>query len=363
MDLDFMARALEFGRRGLGVTAPNPSVGALVVRDDVIVGRGVTAPGGRPHGETQALQNAGAGARGATLYVTLEPCSHHGHTAPCVDAIIAAGIARVVCSMQDPDPRVAGNGFARLRAAGIQVDVGIMGAAARRTHLGHILRVTQARPMVTLKLAQTQDGFAGISNERLHVTGKIANDFTQMQRAQHDAVMVGIGTVLADDPMLNVRLPGMAARRPLRVILDTHLRLPLHSHLADTAGDIPTLLICGNQASATAAEALKEKGFELLRAKSDETGRIDLDFAMQGLARRGISRVFCEGGPLLATNLLAAGLVDQCMILTGAARLNAKNGIMALAPQAKLRLEREFTKLRTLQFGADQCDFYVRLGS
>ncbi|MDE2114558.1 MAG: bifunctional diaminohydroxyphosphoribosylaminopyrimidine deaminase/5-amino-6-(5-phosphoribosylamino)uracil reductase RibD [Hyphomicrobiales bacterium] len=358
-----MARALEFGRRGLGASAPNPSVGALVVRDDVIVGRGVTAPGGRPHGETQALQNAGAAARGATLYVTLEPCSHHGHTAPCVDAIIAAGVSRVVCAMQDPDPRVAGNGFARLRAAGILVDVGIMGAAARRAHLGHILRVTQARPMVTLKLAQTQDGFAGISNERLHVTGKIANDFTQMQRAQHDAVMVGIGTVLADDPMLNVRLPGMAARRPVRVVLDTHLRLPLHSHLADTAADIPSLLICGGQANASAGEALKAKGFELLRAKTDEAGGIDLDFAMQGLARRGISRVLCEGGPLLATNLLAASLVDQCLMLTGPAKLNAKDGILALAPQARQRLEREFTKLRTLQFGDDRCDFYVRQGS
>ena len=212
-DERFMAAALAFGRRNLGLCAPNPSVGALIVRDGVVVGRGVTSPGGRPHAERKALAEAGEGAAGATLYVTLEPCSHHGRTPPCAEAIVAAGVARVVSAIEDPDPRVAGRGHALLREAGVEVVVGIGAAQAHRDHLGHILRVTAGRPMVTLKLARTADGFAAGDEHdpRLAITGEAANLRVQVMRAMHDAIMVGVGTALGDDPLLTVRLPGAEA--------------------------------------------------------------------------------------------------------------------------------------------------------
>ena len=213
-DADYMRAALALGRRNLGRAAPNPAVGALVVRGGVIVGRGFTGTGGRPHAETLALSSAGDAARGATLYVTLEPCSHHGETPPCVDAIIASGVARVVTAMDDPDPRVAGRGHALLRAAGLEVATHVLEREARRDHLGHLLRVTQGRPMVTLKLARTPDGYAaGAAHDpRLHVTGPLADAYTHMQRALHDAIMVGAGTAREDDPLMTVRLPGMEDR-------------------------------------------------------------------------------------------------------------------------------------------------------
>src|SRR3954451_6954122 len=216
-DADFLSAAWALGGRALGRAPPNPAVGAVVVRDGVIVGRGWTRDGGRPHAETEALDDAGQAARGATLYVGLEPRSHYGKTPPCADAIIAAGIARVVSALEDPDPRVAGRGHARLRAAGIEVATGIGAEEARRANLGHILRVTQGRPMVTLKLAETADGFAASANAhdpRLMITGQAANNRVQMMRALHDAIMIGAGTALGDDPLLTVRLPGLDKRSP-----------------------------------------------------------------------------------------------------------------------------------------------------
>lgn len=224
-DEAFMAAAIALGRRELGATAPNPSVGALVVRDGVIVGRGWTRAGGRPHAETEALRDAGEQARGATLYVSLEPCSHHGVTPPCAIAIVAAGVAQVVSALDDPDPRVAGRGHALLREAGIAVTTGVLSEAALRANLGHILRVTEGRPMVTLKLAETADGFAAdaVGRPRLMITGPAAGNVVQNMRATHDAIMIGSGTAHADDPRLDVRLPGLAGRRPLRVVLDTRI--------------------------------------------------------------------------------------------------------------------------------------------
>src|ERR1700674_1066315 len=233
-DRRFMDVALALGRRGLGNTWPNPAVGAVVVRHDaggpVIVGRGWTPPGGRPHAETEALRRAGPAARGATLYVTLEPCSHHGRTPPCTAAIAAAGISRVVSAIEDPDGKVAGRGHALLRAGGVAVDIGGGAAPALRAHAAHIRRIGDGRPHVTLKLAVTADGKAGLAGRKpVPITGEPVRDRVHLMRAMNDAILVGIGTVLADDPQLTCRLPGMARRSPVRIVLDSQLRLPLES--------------------------------------------------------------------------------------------------------------------------------------
>ena len=363
-DARFMAAALAYGARHLGLVAPNPAVGALVVRAGIIVGRGATAPGGRPHAETIALNEAGALAQGATLYVTLEPCSHTGITGPCTDAIIAAGIARVVSALEDPDPRVAGRGHARLRAAGIAVSTGAGAAAARRAHLGHILRVTQGRPMVTLKLAQTRDGYAAGSDHdpRLMITGAVANARTHMLRAQHDAIMVGIGTILADDPLINVRLPGLEQRRPLRLVLDTHLATPLDSRLAATAGDFPTLLLAGPQAAAERAAHLAARKIAVQAVALDSDGRIDLRAALHMLAQRGLTRIFSEGGPRVAAALIAAGLADAVVLCTGPKPLG-RAGVEALSPVARARLADPgvYALAADAPCGPDRMQFFERV--
>ncbi len=235
-DRRFMQLALTLGRRGLGRTWPNPAVGAVVVKDGVVVGRGWTQPGGRPHAEPEALRRAGEAARGATLYVTLEPCSHVGKSPPCADAVIAAGIVRVVAAIEDPNPLVAGQGHARLRAAGIAVDVGLGADEAARDHAGHFRRVRDKRPHVILKLAvSTDDKIAAVGHKPVAITGEAAKTRVHLLRAQCDAILVGIGTVLADDPMLTCRLPGMAARSPVRMVLDRALRVPGNSRLVHSA--------------------------------------------------------------------------------------------------------------------------------
>src|ERR1700688_555133 len=239
-DARFMALALSLGRRGLGRTWPNPAVGAVIVKDGVMIGRGWTQPGGRPHAEVEALRRAGPAARGATMYVTLEPCSHHGKTPPCADAIIAAGIARVVSALEDPNPEVAGAGHAQLRAPGIAVEVGLGAAEARRAHAGHIRRMRDGRPHVTLKLAVSADGKAGAAGRRpAAITGEAVRARVHRMRAMNDAILIGIGTALADDPALTCRLPGMERFSPVRVVLDAQLRLPLAGALAKSARAAP----------------------------------------------------------------------------------------------------------------------------
>jgi diaminohydroxyphosphoribosylaminopyrimidine deaminase/5-amino-6-(5-phosphoribosylamino)uracil reductase len=338
-DADFMAAALALGRRTLGRAAPNPAVGAIVVRHSVIVGRGWTKPGGRPHAETEALADAGAATRGATLYVGLEPCSHYGKTPPCAEAIMAAGIARVVSALDDPDPRVAGRGHARLREAGIEVVTGIGAEEARRANLGHILRVTEGRPMVTLKLAETADGFAagGEHDKRLAITGAIANTRVHMMRAMHDAIMVGIGTARADDPLMTVRLPGMEDVKPLRVVLDYRLELSPRSRLATTAHDYPTLIIAAEDAPLEAERALAGIGIEVARIPAHESARLELRIALSVLAQRGITRVFSEGGPRVAKELIGAGLADEVVIFTAPKPFGA-NGVPVLAREARRKL-------------------------
>jgi diaminohydroxyphosphoribosylaminopyrimidine deaminase/5-amino-6-(5-phosphoribosylamino)uracil reductase len=350
-DERFMDLALTLGRRGLGNAWPNPAVGAVVVGEagdvPVIVGRGWTQPGGRPHAEVEALVRAGTRARGATLYVTLEPCSHHGHTPPCADAIVAAGITRVVSAVEDPNPEVAGEGHARLRAHGIAVEVGLREAEARRAHAGHFRRVRDGRPHVTLKLAVSADGKAGLAGRRpASITGERARARVHLMRAMNDAILVGIATAFADDPQLTSRLPGAEDRSPVRVVLDTALRLPESSALVQTAARTPVWVFAGNDADADAdADAerrLARHGVEVLRVPAT-AGRIDLAAMLNVLGNRGITRLMVEGGPTVAASLVAADLVDEAAIFRsnvtiGADGIDALEGLPLSALTASPRL-------------------------
>jgi diaminohydroxyphosphoribosylaminopyrimidine deaminase/5-amino-6-(5-phosphoribosylamino)uracil reductase len=313
-DARFMIAAIRLGEREIGRTWPNPSVGALVVRDGVVVGRGWTKIGGRPHAETVALDEAGEEARGATLYVSLEPCAHHGRTPPCADAIIAAGIARVVSAMEDPNPLVGGLGHARLRAAGVEVRENVLRAEAEKTHRGHIFRIVKKRPYITLKLALSSNGKAALAGRRpAPITGELARDLVHLMRARTDAIAVGIGTVIADDPHLTCRLPGMEDRSPLRIVFDSSLRLPLASHLVATAREVPVWVVAEEGASRDNERSLAPHGVDIIRTPLTEDGG-HLGFALGVLSERGIGRLMVEGGPGVAAAFLKAGLVDRAAI-------------------------------------------------
>lgn len=361
----FMAAALALGRRNLGRAAPNPAVGAVLVKDGVVVARGWTAPGGRPHAEMIALQTAGVAARGATLYVTLEPCSHHGATPPCADAIIAAGVARVVSALEDPNPAVAGQGHARLRAAGVAVEVGPGAAQARVDHMGHILRVTHGRPMVTLKLAQTADGYAaGAAHDpRLHITGAVADAFTHVQRWLHDAIMIGAGTAREDDPLMTIRVPGLEGEKRLRVVLDANLTLSPRSRLAATARDVPLLVIAGEKIADAAAQDFRNAtGAEVARAPMID-GRLDILAALRLLAERGVARVFSEGGPAVAESLIAHGYADEVILHRGVKPLG-RPGKPALTSAARATLAdaHRYRLFETRRLGADEMTHYIKAG-
>lgn len=328
-DERYMRLALALGRRGLGRTWPNPAVGAVVVKDGVILGRGWTAPGGRPHAEPQALQRAGDAARGATLYVTLEPCSHHGKTPPCADAIVAAGIARVVSAIEDPNPAVAGQGHAKLRAAGIKVDVGLGAEEAARDHAGHFRRVRDGRPHIILKLAVSQDDrIAAAGHKPVAITGAAAQARVHLLRAQCDAILIGVGTARADDPLLTCRLPGMEARSPVRVVLDTHLRLKPASRLAASARRTPTWVLTGTAAEAPAAAILGAEGVQVVRLPAGASGVV-LDAVVHELAQRGVTRLMVEGGAQVAAAFVAADLIDEIWLLRGPQAIG-DDGIAAL---------------------------------
>ncbi len=321
-DERFMRLALALGERNLGLTWPNPSVGCVIVDESgdtpVIIAQGATQPGGRPHAERVALAAAGARAKGATLYVSLEPCSHHGKTPPCADAIVESGVARVVSAIQDPDSRVVGLGHARLRDAGIEVVTGCLESEARRAHRGHMTRVIKGRPAVTVKLARTTEGMAGSrQGPRLMITGDVANAKVHLMRAHADAIMVGIGTVLGDDPLLNVRLPGLENRSPIRIVVDSRLQIPLTSRLVIGAREIPTWVITTLKGPVEAELALVAQGVEVLRVSADEAGQVSLPEALDLLGARGLTRVFCEGGPTLADALAKADLIDELVLITG----------------------------------------------
>lgn len=306
-----MQLALALGRRGLGRTWPNPSVGSIVVKDGVVLGRAWTHDGGRPHAETQALAQAGEQAKGATLYVTLEPCSHYGKTPPCADAIVAAGVARVVSAIEDPNPDVAGRGHTRIRDAGVALEVGVCAEEARHDHAGHIRRITTGRPHVTLKLALSADEKIGAAGRRpVAITGEEVRTRVHMFRAQSDAILIGVGTALADDPQLNCRLPGMEPRSPVRVILDRHLRLPRDGYLARTARKHPLWIFSGAGGEPSNATVLAAEGAEIIRAPVSEAG-IDLQAVLKELARRGISRLMVEGGAHVAASFVKEDLADE----------------------------------------------------
>jgi diaminohydroxyphosphoribosylaminopyrimidine deaminase / 5-amino-6-(5-phosphoribosylamino)uracil reductase len=310
-DLDYMRAALALARRGLGNVWPNPAVGCVLVGSGRIVGRGWTRPGGRPHAETEALRRAGARARGATAYVSLEPCSHQGQTPPCAEALIAAGVRRVVAAIEDPDRRVSGSGIARLRAAGIAVDLGVGAEPAAEINAGFLSRVRRGRPLVTLKLAASLDGrIATASGESRWITGPPARDRAHLLRARNDAVMVGIGTVLADDPQLTCRLPGLDSPSPVRVIVDSDLRLPPTARLIAEAGPAPLWVVTARPVDPGRGAALRTRGATLIEIDAAADG-VDLAAALAALGRRGITRLLVEGGAGLAAGLLKAGLVDR----------------------------------------------------
>ena len=346
-DRRYMQLALTLGRRGLGRTWPNPAVGAVVVKDGVIVGRGWTQPGGRPHAEPEALRRAGEAARGATLYVTLEPCSHFGKSPPCADAIIAADISRVVAAIEDPNPEVAGKGHAKLRAAGIAVDVGLFAEEAAHDHAGHFRRVRDKRPHVILKLAVSADDKIGAAGSKpVAITGEAARTRVHLLRAQSDAILVGIGTVLADDPMLTCRLPGMAARSPVRVVLDRALRIPGSSRLVHSARETPLWVVASELAEAPAAAKLGAAGTQVIRLAPTSAPGLDLKAVLHALSEKGITRLMVEGGSRVASSFVAADLVDEVWLLRGPEAIGA-GGIAALdalplseitqSPRLKLR--------------------------
>ncbi|MEP2926480.1 bifunctional diaminohydroxyphosphoribosylaminopyrimidine deaminase/5-amino-6-(5-phosphoribosylamino)uracil reductase RibD [Bauldia litoralis] len=364
-DRRFMASALRIGRRNLGQTHPNPAVGALVVRTvdgaPIVVGRGWTAAGGRPHAETIALEMAGEAARGATVYVTLEPCAHDGETPPCASALIAAGVRRIVMALEDPDPRVAGKGRAALEAAGIAVVSGVMAAEAARDHAGHISRVTRGRPHVTLKLAVSADGMIGRrEGERMMITGKPALTAVQAMRVESDAVMIGIGTVLVDNPRLTVRLPGLEARSPIRIVLDPSARLPLDSKLVTTSGDVPVVVIVGPAATDAAKTALAAAGVKVVETTNGTNG-LNLPEALAILAEDGVTRILVEGGARVAASLFADDLLDE-IVLFRAPVVVGVDGVRALEGYALSAIERSprFRQIDAAIVGDDQMRRYLR---
>ena len=317
-DQRFMQLALALGRRGQGRTWPNPAVGAVVVKDGVIVGRGWTQPGGRPHAEPEALARAGEAAGGATLYVTLEPCSHLGKTPPCADAVIAAGIARVVSAIEDPNPEVAGQGHARLRTTGISVDIGLCAAEAARDHAGHFRRVRENRPHVILKLAvSSDDKIAAAGYKQVSISGEAAKARVHLLRAQCDAVLVGIGTVQADDPSLTCRLPGMEARSPVRVVLDRSLRISGTSRLVHSARETPLWLMTSTVSEAPAAMKLGAAGAQVIRIGKSTPLGLDTVAVLHALADKGITRLLVEGGARVASSFVGADAVDEFWLLRG----------------------------------------------
>lgn len=365
-DERLMARALAVGQAGLGRTWPNPSVGAVVVRNTAqgseIIGEAGTAPAGRPHAEPLALAQAGEAARGATLYVTLEPCSHYGRTPPCADAVVAAGIRRVVTAIEDPDRRVKGRGVARLRAAGIWVTVGVGAEQAFLDHAGHISRVTRGRPHVLLKMAVSADGKVGLQGPApVAITGPEAGEKVHWLRARTDVILVGIGTALADDPLLTCRLPGMEGRSPVRVVLDGDLRLPLSSRLVASAEQVPVWVICAENAPTENEKALVDQGVEVYRAPRGAHGRLDLAAVMHLLGLLGVTRVMVEGGPHLAAGLLEAGLVDEVTVFQSPVPLG-ESALDALPGLALSRLLEPvgFVRVEEARFGVDRMVRLVR---
>jgi diaminohydroxyphosphoribosylaminopyrimidine deaminase/5-amino-6-(5-phosphoribosylamino)uracil reductase len=355
-----MRAALGLARRGLGQVAPNPAVGCVIVAEGHVVGRGFTQPGGRPHAETEALREAGGRARGATAYVTLEPCSHHGKTPPCADALVAAGIGRAVVAVTDPDPRVSGRGIERLREAGIAVTEGVCEAEAREVNEGFFRKVADGRPMVTLKVATSLDGMIGASGgDSRWITGEEARRFGHLLRARHDAVLTGIGTVLADDPAMNCRIEGLEHRSPVRVVADSTLRTPMDSHLVRTARHIPLWLVTTEQAAQGLGGRYRDAGAEVIAVPGADG--LDMRAVLRLLAERGVTRVLAESGRAVAGSLLRAGLVDRIAWFRAPAVIGG-DGLTAVDSLGivKVAAMPRFTLAGRAQLGQDVLETYRR---
>ena len=326
-----MRAALVLAERGLGRVAPNPAVGCVIVKDGRVMARGWTQPGGRPHAETEALARAGAAARGACAYVSLEPCAHQGATPPCAEALIAAGIGRCVVALEDPDPRVGGAGLTRLRAAGLVVSLGLCAEEAAELNAGYLLRLRQGRPLVTLKLATTLDGrIATKRGESRWITGAAARVRAHLLRVRHDAVLIGSATALADNPRLDVRLEGLEEAAPLRVVLDGSLRLPLTHDLVARAKEHATLVITRAHRDRDRVKAYESAGVEVLTVDEDDQGQLLLEAALQALGARGTTRLLVEGGGHIAAGLLRAALVDR-LVWFHAPKVIGGDGVSAVA--------------------------------
>jgi diaminohydroxyphosphoribosylaminopyrimidine deaminase / 5-amino-6-(5-phosphoribosylamino)uracil reductase len=362
-DEEHMAQALSLARRGLGTTWPNPSVGAVMVAPSgEIVGRGWTAPGGRPHAEAIALDHAGDRAEGATIYVTLEPCAHVGRDSACADAVVAARPACAVIALRDPDPRTAGRGIERLIAAGIEVREGVLAGEAEDVTLGHLLRVTEERPAVTLKLAVGADGLIPKGDGApVWVTGADARAHGHLLRARNDAILVGRGTIIADDPSLTCRLPGMSCRSPVRVVLDQRLRTPPDAKLFDDLM-VPVWLVCDADKEHAGADALQDRGAELVPVPVDAEGMLAIEDVLHTLANRGITRVLVEGGPSVARALLEADLVDEAAIYQGQ-RPVGEGGLQPFVTEGldRLTASGHFTLVDSRAFGSDRMTRWRRM--
>lgn len=359
-----MGIALALARRGLGNVWPNPAVGCILVRDGHIVGRGWTQPGGRPHAEAEALRRAGKQAAGATAYVSLEPCSHVGETPPCANALINAGVSRVVVATKDPDPRVKGEGIRTLRDSGIDVLEDVEKEKADCLNLGFITRVTRSRPTFTLKVATTLDGrIATRTGDSQWITGEIARAAAHRMRADNDGVLVGSGTVIADDPALTCRLPGIQDARTVRIVLDGRLRITANHQVAASAYATPTWLVTTKFADDTQAARLIRLGVTVIRAPTNKDDQIDLSWTVQELARRGLTRILIEGGGTIAAAFMAADFVDgiawfRAPGLIGGDGLPAIEGfgIDSLGKVPKFEI------VETTACGSDQLEIYRRRG-
>ena len=357
-DIQYMRHALRLAERALGSTAPNPAVGCVIVKDGRIAGRGWTQPGGRPHAETMALVQAGASAEGATAYVTLEPCSHHGQTPPCANALAEARIARVVAATMDPDPRVSGSGFGYLESQNVRITDGVLEEDARRVNAGFFRKVIDARPLVALKIAQTIDGYiAGPNGNSRWITSAEARRHAHLLRTQYDAILVGIGTVLADDPLLTCRLPGLERRSPLRVLLDSRLQLPPESQLVRTASASPVVVFT---LARSGGDDLAAKAVEIERCSDSENGMPAIGAVLAWLGRRGITRLLVEGGPRVHASFMRSGVVDV-LHLFRAPMLMGAAGKAAIGPawQADLISAPRLHLVERTQLGADLLETFT----
>lgn len=356
-DERFMAAAIRLARRNLGRTGTNPSVGTLIVKDGVIIGRGITAIGGRPHAETQALKEAGKGARGATAYVTLEPCAHHGRTPPCAEALVSAGVSRVVIATSDPDARVSGRGAAILRLAGMSVVEHVLPNIAVEGLSGYLTRSVKKRPEITLKLAVSADGLIGRRGvSQVAVTGEISRKMVHIMRAEADAIMIGSGTALVDNPELTCRLPGMHNRSPIRIVLDSRARLPLEGKLARSASRTPVWIAVHAAALGERTQSLEAASCRLL-ACEDDNGQIALPELFEDLAAQGVASVLVEGGAAVSKSLIQQDLVDRLALFASDLALG---GDGVASPFTEHSVPDHFVKVRSALYGEDRFSEYVR---